>query len=74
MTDLEHPDALVIEPDAPEASDAEEAAPAVSIAHGFEGSCEACGVLLQIGDRVHVYADDVVVHERCPNGRERAQA
>lgn len=71
MTDLEHPDALVIESDAPEA---EEAAPAVSIATGWEGSCESCGILVQIGDRVHLYADDVVVHERCPRSRERATA
>ena len=48
--------------------------PPVSIAHGFEGSCEACSVPVQVGDRVHVYGDDVVVHERCPSSRERARA
>lgn len=53
---------------------ADETEPPVSIAHGFEGSCEACGVLVQVGDRIHVYADDVVVHECCPGSRERAQA
>lgn len=47
--------------------------PAVSTAHGFEGSCEACGVDIQVGDRVHVY-EDAVVHERCPVSRERARA
>lgn len=62
MTDLEPIDAIDTDPEPP-----------LSIAHGFEGSCEACDVLVQVGDRVHVYADDVVVHERCP-GRERARA
>jgi len=46
--------------------------PGVTIALGFEGSCEACGELVQVDQRVRVYADDVVVHERCP--RPRAQA
>lgn len=68
MTDSEHPDALAIEPDVPDTEDE----PPVSIAHGFEGSCEACGVLVNVDDRVHLY--DVVVHERCPGSRERAQA
>lgn len=54
--------------------DADEPEPPVSIAHGFEGSCEACGVLVQVDERIHVYADDVVVHERCPSSRERARA
>lgn len=70
MSDAES-DALVIESDAPEA---EEADPPVSIAYGCEGSCEACGKIVDVGDRVRVYADDVVVHERCPGSRERAQA
>lgn len=48
--------------------------PPASTAHGFEGSCEACGALVQVGDRIHRYADDVVVHERCPSSRERARA
>jgi hypothetical protein len=54
-------------------ADAEEET-TVTIAHGFEGACEACGKLVDVGDRVHQYADDVVVHERCPTSRERAQA
>lgn len=51
-----------------------ESEPPVSIAHGFEGSCEACRILIQVDDPIRVYGDDVVVHERCPRSRERAQA
>lgn len=48
--------------------------PPVSIAHGHEGSCEACTLRIDAGERVHKYADDVVVHERCPRSGERARA
>jgi hypothetical protein len=40
--------------------------PPVSFASGFEGSCEACGRLVVVDERIHVYADDVVVHAACP--------
>lgn len=46
----------------------------VTIAAGHEGHCEACGVQVRVGDHIALYADDVVVHERCPGSRERAQA
>lgn len=32
--------------------------------------CEACRVRVLAGDRVRVYADDVVVHDECPNPRK----
>jgi len=46
--------------------------PPIRAATGFEGSCEACRAPVAIGQLVRLYADDVVVHERCP--RERATA
>lgn len=52
----------------------DETEPPVSIAHGSADSCEACGVAIQVGDRVHVYSDDVVVHASCRGSRERAMA
>ncbi len=46
--------------------------PPVISARGFEGRCEACGDLVQVDQRVRIYADDIVVHETCP--RPRAEA
>ena len=46
--------------------------PATTTAIGVEGPCEECGERVQAGQSIAVYADDVVVHERCP--RPRAQA
>lgn len=46
--------------------------PATTTAIGVEGACEECGERVQAGQPIAVYADDVVVHERCP--RPRAQA
>lgn len=43
-------------------------------ASGIEGHCEGCGRLVQRGELVRLYADDVVVHEKCPSPRERASA
>lgn len=52
----------------------DEVEPTISIAAGHEGHCEACDVHVRVGDHIALYADDVVVHERCPGSRERAQA
>lgn len=46
--------------------------PPVTHAHGFEGSCEACGRLVLVDERIHRYADDVVVHAACPVPRASA--
>lgn len=43
-----------------------ESEPQVSLAYGFEGSCEACGRLIVVDELIHHYADDVVVHASCP--------
>lgn len=44
--------------------------PELATAHGLEGSCENCGRLVNVDEKIHLWDDDVVTHVECPEGAQ----